>query len=138
MNIKKYIDGQIQTENGYVYKREDYTTAPDNEIVYIDEYSLGTLEQMLDQNQDLTNNEIIEESLGDSRTSIRQTIKDYWPNATDEWIDKHDLIDDIIQTCTWECPATMIDQMGDWDIWDDYPDDENQHIGYLACEHPQE
>lgn len=139
MNIKKYIDGQIQTENGYVYKREDYTTAPDDEIVYIGEYSLGTLEQMLNKNQDLTDNEIIEKSLGDSRNSIRQTIKDYWTKATDEWIDKHGLIDDIIQACTWESPATMIDQMGDWDeIWDDYPDDEDQHIGYLTCEHPQE
>ena len=139
MNIKKYIDGQIQTENGYVYKRKDYTTTPDNEIVYIDEYSLGELKQMFNQNQDLTDKEIIEKSLGDSRKSIRQTIKDYWTNATDEWIDKHNLIDDIIQACTWESPATMIDQMGDWDeIWDDYPDDENTHFGYLACEHPQE
>lgn len=138
MNIKKYIDGQIQTENGYVYKREDYTTAPDNEIVYIGEYDLGELQKLCDDGTDLTDEEIIEKSLGDSRNSIRQTIKDYWTNATDEWIDKHDLIDDIIQSCTWECTATMIVQMGDWDIWDDYPDDENQHIGYLACEHPQE
>ena len=139
MNIKKYIDGQIQTENGNVYKREDYTTAPDNEIVYIGEYDLDELQKLCDDGTDLTDEEIIEKSLGDSRNSIRQTIKDYWTNATDEWIDKHDLIDDIIQSCTWECTATMIVQMGDWDeIWDDYPDDENQHIGYLACEHPQE
>lgn len=139
MNIRKYLDNQTETENGYVYKREDYTTAPDNEIVYISELSLAVLQDFCVVGEDLTDNEIIEKILGDSRNSIRQTIKDYWTNATDEWIDKHNLIDRIIQACTWESPATMIDQMGDWDeIWDDYPDNENQHIGYLACEHPQE
>lgn len=139
MNIKKYIDGQIQTENGYVYKREDYTTAPDNEIVYIDEYDLGELQTLCDDGKDLTDEEMLEQGIGYTKATIRQTIKDYWTNATDEWINKHGLIECIIQACTWESPATMIDQMGDWDeIWDDYPDDENQHIGYLACEHPQE
>lgn len=29
---------------------------------------------------------------------------------------------DIIQCCSWEYAATMIDQIGDWDIWDDYPE----------------
>ena len=34
------------------------------------------------------------------------------------------LINLIISECTWESPATMIDQMGDWDeIWDDYPNE---------------
>ena len=138
MNIKKYLDNQTETENGYVYKREDYDTAPENEIVYIGEYDLGELQTLCDDGKDLTDEEMLEQGIGDTKATIRQTIKDYWTNATDEWIDKHDLIDDIIQSCTWECPATMIDQMGDWDIWDDYPDDEDQHIGYLACEHPQE
>ena len=139
MNIRKYLDNQTETENGYVYKREDYTTAPDNEIVYISELSLAVLQNFCVVGEDLTDNEIIEKILGDSRNSIRQTIKDYWTNATDEWIDKHNLIDCIIEACTWESPATLCDQMGDWDeIWDDYPDNENPHIGYLACEHPQE
>lgn len=123
-NIKKYLDGAINTENGTVYKHKDYTTAGNDEIVYIDEFSLGELEKMYENNQDLTDKEIIKKSFGDSRNSIRQTIKDYWPNATDEWIDKHNLIDCIIQACTWESPATMADQMGEWDeIWDDYPEE---------------
>lgn len=139
MNIEKYLNNQTKTENGYVYKREDYTTAPDNEIVYIGEFDLATLQTFCDDGEDLTDNEIIEKSLGDSRDSIRQTIKDSWTNATDKWIDKHNLINRIIQACTWESPTTMINQMGDWDeIWDDYPDYENPHFGYLACEHPQE
>ena len=124
MNIQKYLDNQIQTENGNVYKREDYAIAPDNEIVYISEFDLATLQTFCDDGEDLTDNEIIEKSLGDSRISIRQTIKDYWTKATDEWIDKHNLIDCIIQACTWESPATMADQMGEWDeIWDDYPEE---------------
>jgi hypothetical protein len=138
MNIEKYLNNQTETENGYVYKREDYETAPDNEIVYIGEFDLATLQTFCDDGEDLTDNEIIEKSFGDSRNSIRQTIKDYWPNATDEWIDKHNLITDIIQSCTWECPATMCAQIGAWDIWDDYPDNETPRFGYLACEHPQE
>lgn len=139
MNIQKYLDNQTETENGYVYKREDYTTATDNEIVYICEYELGELQTFYDDGEDLTDEEMLEQGIGDTKATIRKTIKDYWTNATDEWIDKHNLIDCIIQACTWESPATMCDQMGDWDeIWDDYPDNENPHIGYLACEHPQE
>lgn len=139
MNIEKYLNNQTETENGHVYKREDYTTAPDNEIVYIGEYDLGELQTFCDDGEDLTDEEMLEQGIGDTKITIRRTIKDYWPNATDEWIDKHSLIDCIIQACTWESPATMCDQMGDWDeIWDDYPDNETPHFGYLACEHPQE
>lgn len=123
MNIKKYLDNEEQTENGYVYKREDYDTAPENEIVYIGEYDLGELQRLCDDGTDLTDEEMLEQGIGDTKATIRRTIKDYYPNATDEWIDKHKLIADIIQSCTWESPATMIDQMGDWDIWDDYPEE---------------
>lgn len=123
MNIKKYLDNEEQTENGYVYKREDYDTAPENEIVYIGEYDLGELQRLCDDGTDLTDEEMLEQGIGDTKATIRRTIKDYYPNATDEWIDKHELIADIIQSCTWESPATMIDQMGNWDIWDDYPEE---------------
>ena len=120
MNIQKYLDNQEQTENGYVYKREDYNTAPENEIVYIGEYDLAQLQTFCDDGEDLTDEEMLEQGIGDTKATIRRTIKEYHPNATDEWIDKHDLINDIIQSCTWESPATMIDQMDSWDIWDDY------------------
>ena len=123
-NAKFFLDNEEQTENGYVYKREDYNTAPENEIVYIGEFGLVTLEIYSNKGIDLTDEQIIEKQLGDTPNTIRQTIKDYYPNATDEWIDKHDLINLIISECTWESPATMIDQMGDWDeIWDDYPNE---------------
>lgn len=123
MNIQKYLDGAVNTENGTVYKREDYTTAKPNEIVYIDEFSLGELQKAYEQGRDLTDKEIIKKDLGESRNSIREVIHGYWPFATDEWIDKHNLIDCIIQECTWESAATMADQMNEWDdIWDDYPE----------------
>lgn len=125
MNIQKYLDGATNTENGTVYKREDYTKAKSNEIVYIDEFSLGQLQIMRNQGRDLTDKEIIKKDLGESRNSIREVIHGNWPYATDEWIDKHNLIDCIIQECTWESAATMAAQMDEWDeIWDDYPDNE--------------
>ena len=123
-NIKKYLDEAIETENGTVYKREDYATAGNDEIIYISEYGLNDLEELYENNQDLTDAELVEKQIASTKNSIHQTIKDYWTKATDEWIDKHDLIDDVFQSCTWEYAATMIDQMGDWDIWDDYPEEE--------------
>lgn len=126
MNIQKYLDNTEPTENGYVYKRKDYDTAPENTIVYLCEYDLCELQTLCDDGKDLTDEEMLKHAIGDTKATIRRTIKDYWTNATDEWIDKHDLINCIIGECTWESPATMIDQMGNWDIWDDYPDNENQ------------
>lgn len=125
MNIQKYLDNTEPTENGYVYKRKDYDTAPENTIVYICEFDLCELQTLCDDGKDLTDEEMLKHvpTIGDTKATIRRTIKDYWTNATDEWIDKHDLTNCIIGECTWESPATMIDQMGDWDIWDDYPDD---------------
>lgn len=125
MNIKKYIDGEIQTENGTIWRKEDYKNANPDEIVYIGEYDLDALEEYYDKGQDLTDEEIIEKQIGDTRNTIRQTIKQYYPNATDEWIDKHHVIDIVIEACSWECCATIIDQIDDWggDIWDDYPEE---------------
>lgn len=123
MNIKKYIDGEIQTENGTIWRKEDYKNANPDEIVYIGEYDLDALEEYYDKGQDLTDEEIIEKQIGDTRNTIRQTIKQYYPNATDEWIDKHNLVDTIIAECSWEYTSTQVDQMSEWDeIWDDYPE----------------
>lgn len=121
---KFFLDNISATENGYVYKREDYETAPDNEIVYICEFDLTQLQTFCDDGEDITEEEMLEQGIGDTKATIRRTIKDYWTNAIDEWIDRHDMISKIIEACSWESPATMIDQMGDWDeIWEDYPEE---------------
>lgn len=127
MNIKKYINGQIRTENGCVYKRGDYHVALSNEIVYIDESSLAELEIMASQGNDLTDDEIINQGLGYSRESIKGMIKETWPDATDEWITEHDIISKIIQLCSWENPGIQIEAMAEWegDIWRDYPQDKS-------------
>lgn len=121
-NIKKYLDDATETENGCVYKVENLDAVTDDEIVYISEYGIEQLKNALENDYDLSDSQIIKRQFGDTKNTIRQTIKDYHPAATDEWIDKHDLIADLVQSCTWESIATMCDQMDNWDIWDDYPE----------------
>lgn len=123
-NAKFFLDNQEQTENGTIYRDKNYKAAPDNEIVYICEFDLGVLQSFYDDGENLTEEEMLERGIGDTKATIRRTIKDYWINAIGEWIDRHDLISKIIEACSWESPATMIDQMGDWDeIWEDYPEE---------------
>lgn len=121
-NMQFYLDNAEQTENGCVYKNRNYDTAGDDEIVYISEDGLNQLQIRFDEGKSLSDSELVKMHIASTKNSIRQTIKDYWTKATDEWIDKHELIADVIQSCTWEYAATMIDQMGNWDIWDDYPE----------------
>lgn len=123
-NARFFLDNAEQTENGRIYRDKDYRNTPDDAIVYIGEFDLGVLQSFYNDGEDLTEEEMLKQGIGDTKATIRRTIKDYWINATDEWIDKHDLINCIISECTWESPATMIDQMGEWDeIWDDYPEE---------------
>lgn len=123
-NAKFFLDNVEQTENGAIYRDKDYRTAPESEIVYICEYDLCELQSLCNKRIDFTDEEMLKHAIGDTKATIRRTIKDYWINATDEWIDRHDLISKIIEACSWESPATMIDQMGDWDeIWEDYPEE---------------
>ena len=90
---------------------------------HIGEYGLDDITRKVEAGEVMTDKELVEEGIVSTKNSIRTEIKQYYPNATDEWIDKHDLIDDIIQSCSWEYTSTKVDQMGDWDIWDDYPKD---------------
>lgn len=123
-NAKFFLDNKEQTENGIIYRDKNYKAAPDNEIVYICEFDLGVLQSFYDDGENLTEEEMLERGIGDTKATIRRTIKDYWINAIGEWIDRHDLISKIIEACSWESPATMIDQIGDWDeIWEDYPEE---------------
>lgn len=71
----------------------------------------------------MTDKELVEEGIASTKNSVRAEIKQYYPNATDEWIDKHNLVDAIIAECSWEYTSTQVDQMSEWDeIWDDYPE----------------
>lgn len=122
-HMKRYLDDTTETENGTIYRKEDWEKADDDEIIYIGEYGLDDLTRKVEEGEVMTDKQLVEEGIASTKNSIRAEIKQYYPNATDEWIDKHDLIADIIQSCSWEYTATMVDQMGDWDIWDDYPED---------------
>ena len=118
-----YLNSTTQTENGTIYLKEDWENADPDEIIYIGEYGLDDLTRKVEAGEAMTDNELVEEGIASTKNSIRADIKRYYPNATDEWIDKHNLIANIIGCCSWEYAATMVDQISDWDIWDDYPED---------------
>ena len=122
-HMRSYLNSTTQTENGTIYLKNDWENADPDEIIYIGEYGLDDITRKVEAGEVMTDKELVEEGIVSTKNSIRAEIKQYYPNATDEWIDKHELIDDIIQSCSWEYTSTKVDQMGDWDIWDDYPKD---------------
>ena len=122
-HMRNYLNSTSQTENGTIYLKEDWENADPDEIIYIGEYGLDDLTRKVEAEEAMTDNELVEEGIASTKNSIRADIKRYYPNATDEWIDKHNLIANIIGCCSWEYAATMVDQISDWDIWDDYPED---------------
>jgi hypothetical protein len=106
-----------------VYRKENWENADPDEIIYIGENGLRDIMQYIENGEAKTDDELVELNIAATKNSIRETIKFIYPDATDEWIDKHDLITHIVQCCLWEYPSTIIDQMGEWDdIWDDYPE----------------
>ena len=122
-HMRSYLNSTTQTENGTIYRKENWENADPDEIIYIGEYGLDDLTRKVEAGEAMTDKELVEEGIASTKNSVRAEIKQYYPNATVEWIHKHELIDDIIQSCSWEYTSTKVDQMGDWDIWDDYPKD---------------
>ena len=118
--MQKYLDNTTTTENGVIYKNEGWETCDNNEIVYISEYGLDEIEQRRNNGENLTDKQLVDMGIASTKNSIREEIKMYYPDATDKWIDRHHLVEDIISSCSWECTSTMIDQMDNWDIWEDY------------------
>jgi len=121
-NANKYLENTIETENGTIYRKDDWENADPDEIIYIGEFGLTELDKMIETGKNPTDAELIEQNIASSKNSIRAEIKQYYPEATDEWIDKHDLIADIMEFASWEYTATVVDQIDEWDIWDDYPE----------------
>lgn len=121
-NANKYLENTELTENGIIYRKKDWENADPDEIIYIGEYGLTELGKMIEEGKNPTDAELIEQDIASSKNSIRAEIKQYYPETTDEWIDKHDLIADIMQFASWEYTATVVAQMDEWDIWDDCPE----------------
>lgn len=118
--MQKYLDNTTATENGVIYIKDKWKLADNDEIVYIGEYGLDEIEKRLNDGESLTDAQLVGLGIASTKNSIREEIKMYYPDATDKWIDRHNLIEDIISNCSWECTSTMIDQMDNWDIWEDY------------------
>lgn len=122
-HMQGYLNATSQTDDGMVYRKENWENADPNEIIYIGENGLCDIMQYVENGEAKTDDELVELNIASTKNSIRETIKVVYPDATDEWIDKHDLITHIVQCCSWEYASTIIDQMSEWDdIWDDYPE----------------
>lgn len=121
-NANKYLENTIETENGTIYRKDDWENADPDEIIYIGEFGLTELDKLIEEGKNPTDAELIEQNIASSKNTIRAEIKQYYPEATDEWIDKHDLIADIMEFASWEYTATVVAQIDEWDIWDDYPE----------------
>ena len=118
--MKKYLDNTTTTYNGVIYIKDGWEFADNDEIVYISEYGLEDIEELLSKGECLTDKQLVERGIASTKNSVRAEIKASYPNATDEWIDRHNLVADIINECSWEYTSTMIDTMDSWDIWEDY------------------
>jgi len=122
-HMQGYLNATSQTDDGMVYRKENWENADPDEIIYIGENGLCDIMQYVENGEVKTDDELVELNIASTKNSIRETIKEIYPDATDEWIDKHDLITHIVQCCSWEYASTIIDQMSEWDdIWDDYPE----------------
>lgn len=123
-HMQGYLNSTSQTDDGMVYRKENWEKADPDEIIYIGENGLCDIMQYVENGEAKTDDELVELNIASTKNSIRENIKEVYPDATDEWIDKHDLITRIVQCCSWEYATTIIDRMEEaWDdIWDDYPE----------------
>lgn len=78
-NIEKYLNASSDTfspyGNGIVYKNDDAFKAENDEICYISEDALNDLEDLLNEDKDLTDAELIEQGYAESYNSIVKQIK---------------------------------------------------------------
>lgn len=119
-NIDKYIEEAQYCDEGRYYRNSDYKNAKDDEIVYISDYSLS--ERLNDAKFDLTDAELIDKGIAETKRTIRDAIKWHFDSATNAWIDKHDLVNNIIESCHGKAITTEIYEISEDDeVMEDYP-----------------
>jgi hypothetical protein len=60
MNIDKYLDNAIQTDNGYCYKDDNAFDNDFDAICYVPEAELDEFDEMQSEGEDKTDKELIE------------------------------------------------------------------------------
>lgn len=113
MNIDKYLLNTTQTSNGVVFKDEEAFKNKKG-ICYIGEYDLLDLMESAEFDSDYTDEELIEEGIGETYDTILAKVKARWDEFDDEV--KHectaeDVAEMIFNNADWSCVSTEIDQM---------------------------
>ena len=114
MNIEKYIDNAIQTDNGYCYKDDNAFDNDFDKACYIPESCIEEIEEMQSEGEDKTDTELIENWTIYTRNSLRQLILEYMqqydPQFTLEDVVESEIDVVVFQFCDWQCPETFLNE----------------------------
>lgn len=116
---KRFLDNTEITMNGEVYKNTKAFKRKGDEVCYISEYGL---QELAEQDHELTDKEIVEKGIGESYNSILQSCREYidevreamvWHGATEKEANKmtsEELAIDIFQSADWAYICTYLDE----------------------------
>lgn len=113
-NIEKYLrasgDQFSPYGNGVIYKNDDAFKAENDEICYISEGGLDDIEDLFIEGKDLTDNELIEQGIAESYSSIIKQIIDaeFECNLT-----PHEIAEYLYYNADWAYISTYIMQIGE-------------------------
>lgn len=115
---KRFLDNTEITMNGEVYKNTEAFERKNDEVCYISEYGL---QELAEQDHELTDKEIVEKGIGESYNSILEQAKEYWNEfvemehengATDEEIGTvEDLAEYAFQEVDWQYVCTWFSEL---------------------------
>lgn len=116
---KRFLDNTEETMNGCVYKNTKAFERKNDEVCYISEYGL---QELAEQDHELTDKEIVEKGIGESYNSILQSCREYidevreamvWHGATEKEANEmtsEELAIDIFQSADWAYICTYLDE----------------------------
>lgn len=114
MNIDKYLDDIIETDNGYVYKSEDTFNNYPYKVCYISEKRIDELiEKYKNKNIDLNDGEILSLDLGESRHTISTCIKEHFdlPNIDIIKVENIDRL--VFEYLDWQSVDLLLNDLED-------------------------
>ena len=101
MNIDKYLEKEVQTENGTIYKNKVTFLGDSDKICYIPEQGLNILKECKKRGEDLDDKAIIDKNIGYSRNMIRNEIITFF-GCNNRDIDKYHLDNIAFDYLDWQ------------------------------------
>ena len=118
MNIDKYLDNRIDTENGYCYKNSEAFENDIHAICYIPEGNCYDLDNDRDNNCDTTDEELKSSYKGYSRATLREVIAEFY-DITEEEVVKNDMDLKVFGVLDWQCPETYLNEVDVEELYDE-------------------